>query len=305
MKALAAFAMRGLWQASLVVAGFACLSFTVPLVGFLSSGFFALVVLRQGTKVASMVLTASAAVVALFGVVILGEFWMPVIYAGTLWIPVGIAAWVLRVWRNLGFSLEIVTLLTLVVVLAVYGFMGDPSGFWKGKLVLLLQPWLAASPDGFDPGALRDHLQVVSHYATGLVGAGSDLTVFMTLLLARWWQALLFNPGGFRVEFLALQVTPKFAYAATLALVLAWLSPLAGLAELMWNLGLVFFAVFLVVGIAVMHELLSRRSGRGFWLTGAYLLLFIVPQATLPVAVMGLTDAWMDWRGRKVSNTGD
>lgn len=305
MKALAAFAMQGLWQASLVVAGFACLSFTVPLVGFLSSAFFALVVLRQGIQVASMVLTASAMVVVLFGVVALGEFWMPAVYAGTLWIPVGIAAWVLRVWRNLGFSLEIVTLLTLLVVLAVYGSMEEPSVFWKGKLVLLLQPWLAASPDGFDPQVLRDHLEALSYYATGLVGAGSDLTVFMTLLLARWWQALLFNPGGFRAEFLALRVTPKFAYAATSALVLAWLSPSVGLAELMWNLGLVFFAVFLVVGVAVMHELLSRRSGRGFWLTGAYLLLFIVPQATLPVAIMGLTDAWMDWRGRKVPNTGD
>jgi hypothetical protein len=305
VKGLAAFAMKGLWQASLVVASFACLSFAVPLVGFLSSAFFALVVLRQGTEVASVVLAVSGALVALFGVIILGEFWMPLIYAGTLWIPVGIAAWVLRVWRSLGFSLEVVTLLTLVAVMAVYGIMGDPPGYWKGKLVLLLQPWLAASPDGFDPEALRDNLQVVSHYATGLVGAGSDLTVFMTLLLARWWQALLFNPGGFRTEFLALRVTPKFAYAATSVLILAWLSPSTRLAELMWNLGLVFFAVFLVVGIAVMHELLSRRSGRGFWLTGAYLLLFIVPQATLPLAVMGLTDAWMDWRGRKATNSGD
>jgi len=301
VKGLAAFAMKGRWQAVLVIAGLVCLSFMIPLVGLLSSAALGLVVLRQGLPAASTVLVPSAVVVAVFGGVVLGSVAAPLIYALLLWLPTAVAAWVLRISRRIDWALASVVVPALVAVLAVYGLVGDPAEFWSEKLTLMVQPLLDQAPAGFDADGARSGLRVAAHYATGFVSAGSALSVFMTLMLARWWQSLLYNPGGFRTEFLELRPSPAFAYAALVSIGGAMLLPWPALAELMWNLGLVFFVLYLMVGIAVIHSLLSRRPAGKFWLAGLYLLLFVIPQVAIPVVLMGFTDVWMDWRHRRVA----
>ncbi|UQN12343.1 YybS family protein [Methylococcus capsulatus] len=299
MKGLAAFVMKERWQAVLVIAGLVCLSFMIPLVGLLSSAALGLVVLRQGLPAAATVLALSAAAVAVFGGVVLGSVAAPLIYALLLWFPTAVAAWVLRISRRIEWALTSVVVPALMAVLAVYGLIGDPSEFWNEKLIRLVQPLLDQAPDGLDADGARFGLRVAAHYATGFVSAGSALSVFLTLMLARWWQSLLYNPGGFRAEFVELRPAPAFAYAA-LACIGGAMS-LPAVAELLWNLGLVFFVLYLMVGVAVIHVLLSRRSAGKFWLAGFYLLLFVIPQVALPVALMGFTDVWMDWRHRRAA----
>jgi hypothetical protein len=291
--------MKGRWQAVLVIAGFVCLSFMMPLVGLLSSAALGLVVLRQGLPAAFTVLVLSAMAVAAFGGVVLGSLAAPLIYALLLWFPTAIAAWVLRISRRLDWALASVVIAALAAVLAVYTLVADPAEFWNDKLMLMIQPLLDQAPAGFDAEGARSGLRVAAHYATGFVSAGSALSVFMTLVLARWWQSLLYNPGGFRAEFLELRPSPAFAYAALVSIGGAMSLPM--LAELLWNLGLVFFALYFMVGIAVIHALLSRRPAGKFWLAGVYLLLFVIPQVAIPVVLMGFTDVWMDWRHRRVA----
>ncbi|MEW6038043.1 MAG: hypothetical protein AB1648_07330 [Pseudomonadota bacterium] len=291
--------MKGRWQAVLVIAGFVCLSFMMPLVGLLSSAALGLVVLRQGLPAAFTVLVLSAMAVAAFGGVVLGSLAAPLIYALLLWFPTAIAAWVLRISRRLDWALASVVIAALAAVLAVYALVADPAEFWNDKLMLMIQPLLDQAPAGFDAEGARSGLRVAAHYATGFVSAGSALSVFMTLVLARWWQSLLYNPGGFRAEFLELRPSPAFAYAALVSIGGAMSLPM--LAELLWNLGLVFFALYFMVGIAVIHALLSRRPAGKFWLAGVYLLLFVIPQVAIPVVLMGFTDVWMDWRHRRVA----
>lgn len=299
MKGLAAFVMKGRGQAVLVIAGLVCLSFMIPLVGLLSSAAFGLVVLRQGLPAASTVLALSAAAVAVFGGVVLGSVAAPLIYALLLWLPTAVVAWVLRISRRIDWALAAVVLPALVAVLAVYGLIGEPAEFWADKLMPMVQPLLDQAPAGFDAEAMRASLRVAAHYATGFVSAGSALSIFMALMLARWWQSLLYNPGGFRTEFLELRPAPAFAYAAVVCIGGAMLLPAP--AELLWNLGLVFFVLYLVAGIAVLHALLSRRPAGKFWLAGLYLLLFVIPQVAIPVVLMGFTDVWMDWRHRRAA----
>lgn len=297
MKGLAAFVMRGPWQAGLVIAGFLCLSFMMPLVGLLSSAAFGLVVLRQGLQPALTVLALSVAAVAAFGGLVLGGVAAPLVYALLLWAPTGFTAWVLRYSRRIEWALGAVMIPALAGVLAFYGLSPDPAGFWSERLFLVVQPLLDQAPADFDAETARAGLRAAAHYATGFVSAGSALSVFMTLMLARWWQSLLYNPGGFRAEFLELRPNPAFAYAV-LGCGGAMLFAPPALTEPMWNLGLVFVALYLTVGIAVMHALLSRQASRKFWLAGIYLLLFVIPQMAVPVVLVGFTDAWMDWRRR-------
>lgn len=301
MKGLAAFVMKGRWQAVFVIAGFACLSFMIPLVGLLSSAAFGLVVLRQGPQSALTVLVPAAMAVAAFGGVVLGSVAAPLIYALLLWLPTALAAWVLRLSRRLEWALAAVVIPALVAVLAVYGLVSNPAEFWSEKLMPMVQPLLDQAPADFDADAARSGLRVAAHYATGFVSAGSALSVFMTLVLARWWQSLLYNPGGFRAEYLELRPSPAFAYVALACMGGAALFASSAVAELMWNLGLVFFMLYLMVGIAVIHALLSRRAGGKFWLAGVYLLLFVIPQVAIPVVLMGFTDVWMDWRHRRIA----
>ncbi|QJD29734.1 YybS family protein [Methylococcus geothermalis] len=293
--------MKGRWQAVFVIAGFACLSFMIPLVGLLSSAAFGLVVLRQGPQSALTVLVPAAMAVAAFGGVVLGSVAAPLIYALLLWLPTALAAWVLRLSRRLEWALAAVVIPALVAVLAVYGLVSNPAEFWSEKLMPMVQPLLDQAPADFDADAARSGLRVAAHYATGFVSAGSALSVFMTLVLARWWQSLLYNPGGFRAEYLELRPSPAFAYVALACMGGAALFASSAVAELMWNLGLVFFMLYLMVGIAVIHALLSRRAGGKFWLAGVYLLLFVIPQVAIPVVLMGFTDVWMDWRHRRIA----
>lgn len=302
MKGLAAFVMKGSGQASLVIAGFVCLSFMMPLVGFLSSAAFGLVVLREGVRAASTVLAFSTVMVAVFGGLALGSVKAPLVYAFLLWLPTGFAAWMLRFTRQLALALGAVAVPALIAILAVYGLIDEPAGFWSDRLALLVQPLLDQAPADFDAESVRAGLRTASHYATGFVGAGSALTVFMTLVLARWWQSLLYNPGGFRAEFLALRLSPAFAYVALACGGAAALFSSPAVNELAWNLGFVFFVLYLVVGVAVMHALLSRRASQKFWLAGIYLLLFIIPQVAIPMMLIGFSDAWMDWRHRKTAD---
>jgi hypothetical protein len=67
----------------------------------------------------------------------------------------------------------------------------------------------------------------------GMMGAGSAMTAVMCLLLARYWQAALYNPGGFGSEFRALYYPP--AVAVVLALLAIGLASL-GLEFRTWAL---------------------------------------------------------------------
>ena len=64
------------------------------------------------------------------------------------------------------------------------------------------------------------------------------------------------------------------------------------------QLAMILLVAYLLVGLAVIHRLL-RQTGRGnVWLTLVYVLLAIIPQATLILAAGGLLDTWINFRQR-------
>jgi len=48
----------------------------------------------------------------------------------------------------------------------------------------------------------------------------------------------------------------------------------------------------------VIHSLLKQNSRGSGWLIAVYVLLAVVPQATLLLAAGGLVDTWVDFRPR-------
>jgi len=113
--------------------------------------------------------------------------------------------------------------------------------------------------------------------------------------LARWWQAMLYNPGGFRQEFHAL----RLGRVTTAVMILLIVISLIGQYALTTDMATVVWLLFFFQGMAVLHSLIGM-TGMGIgWLVSLYLLLAIVPNYASPViSGLGLVDTWFDFRRR-------
>lgn len=136
-----------------------------------------------------------------------------------------------------------------------------------------------ASPDGtFVLGLIA--------YVLALSGLGS-------LLLARWAQAKLYNPGGFRQELHQLRLAPAQAIVCMAAAAYCLMQPVGYQA---W--ASVFSLPLLLAGIALIHAIVhARRMGIG-WLVALYLGLFLVEPLSLAVVILALADTWLNLRNR-------
>jgi hypothetical protein len=117
----------------------------------------------------------------------------------------------------------------------------------------------------------------------------------LSLLLGRWWQAQLYNPGGFGQEFRELRMGQALAVATVAVFVGA---PLARL-PLIVNLALGLSIVLGMFGLAVLHSAVQRsRAGRG-WLIALYVgMAFLMYPVLTVLALLGATDQWLDLRRR-------
>jgi hypothetical protein len=231
----------------------------------------------------------------LSGFLVMGSEKLAVAFAMLLWLPTWLVSLLLRVSSRLGWCVEFICLLGMLAVLVISFLYPDNSAWWSQILQEMFASMLQHAPEGMDAEQMQSNIQFLSHYMNGLVAAASALGLILGLLLARWWQAELFNPGGFRKEFLALRLHGGLAYLGLACLAVAIFAGESG-GETARNLGAVFFLLFMLVGISVMHFLLAAEGPRRFVLTGAYIILFFIPQALLPVALLGLSDTWFDWR---------
>ena len=299
MKFLAAYVMQGRLQALAAICGLAVASMMLPPISLISTALLALVVLRKGTVESLWVLLLALLGLGLGGVLLTGSAVHAISYGLLLWLPVWPVAAVLRGTRRLDWALETALLLGMTAVMAVYLLVDDPAALWREKMQPFLQAMLENTPTGFDAGSMDKALDFFSHYLTGAMVAASVMSVVLALLIARWQQAVLFNPGGFRSEFVALRMHTAIVYTS-LASVATGVLASGYMAEIAWNLSAVFMVLFIISGFSVLHAVLG---GKSFWIVGVYFVLFISPQLLLPpIALIGLSDIWLDWRrfGKRV-----
>ena len=133
----------------------------------------------------------------------------------------------------------------------------------------------------------------------GMMGVGSAMTAVLCLLLARYWQSALYNPGGFADEFKALHYPP--AVALMLALLAMGLASL-GLGFRTW--AMICLIPLSVAGLALVHARAQwRGQGRG-WLTGFYVAWLLFDPVKLLVMFAAIADSWFDFRQRWVPEPG-
>jgi len=296
MHALASRTMQSPVQAALLAALFALLSLLLPPASLLSSAVVGLRTLRNGLQDGALVMGMAGLTCLLVGLFALGGGWAFGALVIGLWLPLWLLGGVLRHSRSLALTL-MAGLLLGGMLIAGYQLSGnDQASEWRKLLTPVAESLDQAQV--LAPGGKERLLEVLSRWMTGILVTGFFLQAVASLLLARWWQAMLYNPGGFRQEFHQLRL-PTGLGVATLALLLAnaWLGQ--GEGTTLEFIALLLLAAFLLQGLALVHGLLGLWEAKPGWLIAFYLLwLLALPQMVTALATAGLVDAWFDFRAR-------
>ncbi len=298
MKALAELIARGRWQAVLVTAVAGAMTYLLPPLSYLAAAAVALVTLHIGVLPGLQVLLLAAGVTLLFCQLpgIPAVLALNLLLILLLWLPCWLLALVLRQTRALGHALLVAVLLGACLLLAIYGYFGDPAPWWVERLNEL---GAALGEAGVTMQSLGDSDLVaeIATLMTGVVVASLITGILGSLLLARWWQSLLVHPGAFRAEFCSLRLGNLAGLSTLCMMVLARFVP-DTLGDLAAQLAMVMLVPYLLTGLAVIHTLI-QQAGRGTgWLVAIYLVLAFLPQASLLLAGGGLLDTWIDFRRR-------
>ncbi|WP_435101481.1 hypothetical protein [Arhodomonas sp. AD133] len=289
MRALAAFVMRGR-LAAMAVAGVAAM---IPLLLWVSGAVIALVTLRRGAAEGLLVTAGATATLGLASQASVGTP-VPALQAPIqVWLPVMAVAICLRVTVSLPRALELAAGMAGLGVVAFHVAVGDAVAYWRE--VLEQGAKLFADP------ATGETLQIpvgdIAPLLTGLWFGNLLLLGVASLLLGRWWQALLYNPGGFRAEFHGLHFTRGFALVALgLLAVAAFSGP-----GIINDVALVVSTVFVLQALAVAHSVAGRRGVSAAWLVPVYVLL---PPLARIYALVGMLDVFVDLRGRLAGPAG-
>ncbi|MCK7598905.1 hypothetical protein M0G74_16650 [Microbulbifer sp. CAU 1566] len=259
----------------------------IPLI---SPAVLALVGLRRGSSDGLFVL--AWAVLPL--VAAAGAGYMSPLMAGlaiTHFVGVLAGALVLRATRAWSWALVALTIVSALGILVTSQAAG-------GVLETLTQAINEAAGGADTPEAQQLSQAFASEVqATGYLTWVSVISAVLALLLGRWWQSLLYNPGGLQQEMHALRMPLPLAAAG----MLLWVYCLVNEHFVFW--GAVAAFPMMVAGICLVHWLVARKGwGRGP-LIAMYITLVI---AALPLAGflcgLALIDSWIDIRARSSDN---
>lgn len=296
-RGLAAFAMSARWRAIVVATLSAAAAWllpplTSPLV-YLGGAVVGLVTLRLGALQGLNVMLAGGAALGVLGVVSSGLALPMIVGAWILWLPVWALGLLLRASRSLALSLQVAAGCGVVLVGLAYLWLGAPTAWWAPRLKEVLGPVFAAQ--GLDTAS---YLPNLARWMTALSVAALILGALLSLLLARAWQAGLYNPGGFAAEFRGLRLGRNFAVASLLLVGLAAL-PVGAMAQFLADAALSLLVIYLLQGLALVHAVVHDRQAHRGWLIGLYVVLLAAAPEVMPLlAVLGWMDAWIDFRAR-------
>jgi hypothetical protein len=303
MEFLPTYIMRGRVQAITVASAFALLSIIFPPVSIVSSASVALVTLRRGATEGGYILICACLASALLGFFLIGSYQFPLAYGLTLWTPIWLISVVLREGRHLFLAIEIVIVIAAIAVLGAYLYQPDLAQFWQTLLDPMLKAALANSDSGISTADITHSLSVFYHFViTGLVALIYVSGVLAGLFLGRGWQAVLYNPGGFKKEYLALRGQSELAIA-TLAIIGAGLLFSGQVAEICWNISILLFVLYALIGTTILHCAFATLKQKRFLLPFLYITMMIVPHALIPAAILGLADTWLNLRNKIPNQT--
>ncbi|MDA8679699.1 hypothetical protein N9L80_05275 [Luminiphilus sp.] len=281
MRGLAEFIMRGRWQAL----GVAVLGSGSLLFGWVSAAAIALVTLRNGSAAGGW-LTLWAILPAIIIAAISGDTGSVLLLLGTFSLAV-----ILRESVSLSLAVMASVPLALLGGAALTLF----NGVFLQELVATFNQALAQFEQELVEGEAAEMVfnAVSVPQVAALLATGNAVIALLSLILGRYWQASLYNPGGFGEEFRALRLpVGAVLLMASTALILWWLGP-------DWRVwSAVVVLPLTIVGFSLIHAF-AKRTGKGVtWLTLMYALWIVLDLVKWLWVGCVVIDTFADVRGR-------
>jgi hypothetical protein len=280
----------------------------IPIIGSISILIAALVTLRKGIIDGALV-TIAATLPCLIGYFA----WTPeatemqmelvlVVFIITRNILTWFFAVVLRRFSNWSFVFELAALLGILVVGTVHMIQPDIQSWWAQQLTTYFHN-IVDSSTKIPADLQHQEINIAKLYATGFVVVLVLGNALLQLVIARWWQAAMFNPGELRKELHQIHLGHIAGIIFAIVLVLAYLGINAAMDELP-----ILYIIFFVAGLSLLHCFVSTIQGKWSglninksltWLFLIYLGIFITfPFSLLLVSMFALIDTGVDFRKR-------
>lgn len=281
MRGLAQFVMGGRYRALLV----AMASSGSLLFGWIGAAVVGLVTLRRGYAEGFQLLLW-ALLPALLATQLTGDSSQLALLLGT-----GALAMLLRATVSLSLAALGSAAVALLTGLGLLLF-GESL---LAELARLFEEFFnAVAEQARQSGSDRVRLQPPTQLQlAGMMGTANGALSFLCLALARYWQAALYNPGGFGAEFRQLRFPP--ALVGAIALAALGIAAL-GLSYRSWAAALLL--PLTVAGFALLHARARQRGQSRFWLGGLYVAWVVFDAVKLALLALVAVDALVDFRRR-------
>ena len=294
MRGLARLAMRGPMFAAGCAAALALAATIFGILLVPCGAVIALTTLRLGAREGLKTAAFAAAFVLVVRLGLgqgLGTSLMLVTMA---WLPAWLLACTLAVRRAQDWPLLLAAVMVLMYAVGLRLTVGDVTVFWRDKLKVLFE--LMAKDAGAHFTAEQMQFIVAQTHSWTVIAMFCILAA--VILLARWWQAELYNPGGFGAEFRELRMPRKVTLlTGVLALAYALGSKGVLVLDLAGDACVLLVVLFALQGLAVVHFMARVKGLAGAWLVTLYVMLALVPQVAGPIlATTGLADNIVDFR---------
>lgn len=201
-------------------------------------------------------------------------------------------AGILRQTGNWNYLLIIAGVIAIAHVLVIQVLYPDIDQFW------LQQFREYAKGSEFFANYTQEEKQLIFNtiaaYATGGITMLIIVSDMIIVLLARWWQAALFNPGGLRPELLNIRMPLSYALVLVLFYFGTFIWPV-----LFKDLFFAAIFPFVFAALSLIHAVVQMQ-GRGYLLlimTYGLLVIFVFYMLHL-LAIVGVVDSWYDFRQR-------
>jgi hypothetical protein len=262
----------------------------LPLVGlpgdFLASIIVAFVTLRKGMRQGLYILAwVALPSIALLFLHEMGTFDVMLARCIIVWLIAG----VLHKTHSWARVLYVLVIIGLIGVTAFHAVVSDPIGWWASRITAYLAS--IAKEAQLPASELTAHATRLATFATGLMTMVILLGVFLQLMIARFWQAAIFNKGGLRHEGLNI----RMSHVMSIVLMVAFIASLFHVAIIVDWLP-VLLLPFLIAGLSLLHMCVEQKRVWIFGMAFLYVAMVLVPYIAGVVALIGFIDSWLDIR---------
>lgn len=303
MLGIARIAEKGLLPAAAITAAIAFLGIMAfdmnvmfgllltPVTIMLSSAVLAFVLLRHQEQ-AAMTTALGAAIIVGVAAFITQQFSMQILlFTAICWLGTLLVSSVLR--RSVSLKIAVLTTVPITVVIGLIGsaYKAQIVHFWQSALMLSLERFSEAELQSIGPETMDLMRNGMPQVLSESAASWAFFIILCSVFIARYWQAQLFNAGGFQQEFHSLRLGKETVVVFAIAIVLSLVLSVSLFAVIASALLFVFF----IQGLSLLHCITKQRGLSRSWLTGMYIFLWF-PPTMLFLSVLGMADNFIRLR---------